>query len=31
MAKFNPEAEHKELFAIVQSTKGHIVVTSSSV
>jgi hemoglobin len=32
MAKFNvPEAEHKELFAIVQSTKGDIVVTSSSV
>jgi len=26
MAKFNvPEAEHKELFAIVQSTKGDIV------
>jgi truncated hemoglobin YjbI len=31
MAKFNvPEAEHKELFAIVQSTKGDIVNTSSS-
>jgi truncated hemoglobin YjbI len=30
MAEFNvPEAEHKELFAIVQSTKGHIVDTSS--
>jgi hemoglobin len=26
MAKFNvPEAEHKELFAIVESTKGDIV------
>ena len=26
MAKFNvPETEHKELFAIVQSTKGDIV------
>jgi hypothetical protein len=26
MAKFNvPEAEHKELFAIVQNTKGDIV------
>jgi len=26
MAKFNvPEAEHKELFGIVQSTKGDIV------
>jgi truncated hemoglobin YjbI len=31
MAKFNvPEAEHKELFAIVESTKGDIVSTSSS-
>ena len=30
MAKFNvPEAEHKELFAIVQSTKGDIVVSAS--
>jgi hypothetical protein len=32
MAKFNvPEAEHKELFAIVESTKGDIVTPSSSV
>src|SRR5262249_1621904 len=32
MAKFNvPEAERKELFAIVESTKGDIVVRSSSV
>jgi len=31
MAKFNvPEAEHKELFAIVESTKGDIVGASSS-
>jgi hypothetical protein len=31
MAKFNlPEAEHKELFVIVESTKGDIVSTSSS-
>jgi hemoglobin len=31
MAKFKvPEAEHKELFAIVESTKGDIVSTSSS-
>jgi hemoglobin len=31
MVKFNvPEAEHKELFAIVQSTKGDIVTPSSS-
>jgi hypothetical protein len=31
MAKFNvPEAEHKELFAIVESTKGDIVTPSSS-
>ena len=31
MAKFNvPEAEHKELFAIVESTKGDIVIPSSS-
>src|SRR5215813_5582122 len=30
MAKFNvPEAEHKELFAIVESTKGDIVTPSS--
>ena len=30
MAKFNvPEAEHQELFAIVQSTKGDIVSPSS--
>ena len=29
MAKFNvPEAEHKELFAIVESTKGDIVSTA---
>ena len=32
MAKFNVlEAEHKELFAIVESTKGDIVTPSSSV
>ena len=32
MAKFNvPEAEHKELFAIVESTKGDIVTPFSSV
>jgi len=32
MAKFNvPEAEHKELFAIVENTKGDIVTPSSSV
>jgi truncated hemoglobin YjbI len=31
MAKFNvPEAEHKELFAIVESTKGDIVSAPSS-
>jgi hemoglobin len=31
MAKFNvPEAEHKELFAIVESTKGDIVTAPSS-
>jgi len=31
MAKFKvPEAEHKELFAIVESTKGNIVSPSSS-
>src|SRR5262249_797308 len=31
MAKFNvPEAEHKELFAIVESTKGDIVIPSTS-
>jgi hemoglobin len=31
MAKFNvPEAEHEELFAIVESTKGDIVSPSSS-
>jgi hypothetical protein len=30
MAKFNvPEAEHQELFAIVQSTKGDILSPSS--
>jgi hypothetical protein len=30
MAEFNvPEAEHRELFAIVQSTKGDIVVSTS--
>jgi hypothetical protein len=30
LAKFNvPEAEHRELFAIVQSTKGDIVSPSS--
>ena len=31
MAKFNvPDAEHKELFAIVESTKGDIVSGPSS-